>query len=205
MKTIGMLAVSDFCRQSRDRAAACNEDRDRALNQFRGQRRQARGLVICPAIFDCYILALDIAGFLQALPKRIDQRHVGSSRCAMEEADHRRSRLLGPRRKRPCCRKESNPSNEIAPSHLPARGCQRTDYIRYSQPQEGVFGAQFAPQKAADGSSDGGLQILPPPVGELLTPAPPCVDRANDRSGSPADRHPCFRLRAGRLRRGFPR
>ena len=39
--------------------------------------------------------------------------------------------LLRPHRKRPCCGYQSNPLNEIAPSHLPARGYQQTDYIRY--------------------------------------------------------------------------
>jgi hypothetical protein len=38
-----------------------------AADEFGCKRRQPINLVLRPAVFDCDILALDIAGFLQAL------------------------------------------------------------------------------------------------------------------------------------------
>src|SRR5262249_48037712 len=58
-------------------------------------------LILGEAVHDCDVLALDIAGVLEALAKRAQtvRHHVG--RSAVEEPDHRHRRLLRARRKRP--------------------------------------------------------------------------------------------------------
>src|ERR1700746_3641128 len=53
-----------FCRQSRNWATTRNQDRDLAVRQFDRHCWQSIELVFCKAIFNCYILPLDIAGFL---------------------------------------------------------------------------------------------------------------------------------------------
>src|SRR5262249_23538895 len=66
-----------------------------------------------PAVFDRYVLAVDIAGFLQALTECSYHRDIPARRCAVEESDHRHQ-LLRPRRERPR-RRASEKRNEIAP------------------------------------------------------------------------------------------
>ena len=45
----------------------CDDYRDPSANQFGRQRRQSVVLALCPAGYDGHVLALDIAGFFQAL------------------------------------------------------------------------------------------------------------------------------------------
>src|SRR6187431_2536105 len=42
---------------------------DLSAHQFDRQFRRAIQLILSPAVFDRYVLALDVAGFLQALPE----------------------------------------------------------------------------------------------------------------------------------------
>jgi hypothetical protein len=58
-------------------------------------------MIIRPAIFDRDILALDIAGFIQALTERGREGHIARSCRAVEKPDHRHRRLLRARRERP--------------------------------------------------------------------------------------------------------
>jgi hypothetical protein len=58
-------------------------------------------LIIGPAVFDRHVLALDIAGFLQALAKSTQRLDECIMRLAVEEPDHRHRRLLRPCRERP--------------------------------------------------------------------------------------------------------
>ncbi len=62
-------------------------------------------LILRPAILDHNILALDVAGFANALPECGQITCTISKRRAAEKSDHRHRRLLRPRRKRPryCC------------------------------------------------------------------------------------------------------
>src|SRR6266540_6522169 len=62
-------------------------------------------LVLRPAILDRHILALDVAGFTNALPECGQIACTISKRRAAEEPDHRWRSLLRARRQRPrCCR-----------------------------------------------------------------------------------------------------
>jgi hypothetical protein len=89
-----------------------------AADQIGRERRQPINLIFRPAVFDRHVLALDIAGFLQALEKRNgDVLVVIISRLGAEEPDYRHRWLLRPRRQRPR-RRASEPSNELSPPHL---------------------------------------------------------------------------------------
>src|SRR4051794_41502599 len=61
-------------------------------------------LIVGPAIFDHHVLAVDVAGFLYALPKRPQTIRVCVRRCGVEEPNHRHCWLLRARHPRPCNR-----------------------------------------------------------------------------------------------------
>src|SRR5262245_474601 len=71
-----------------------------------------------PAVFDCDILPLDIAGFLETFTEGGHQERVSPGRSAAEESDHRQRRLLRPRRERPCADRAAEKRDEVAPLHL---------------------------------------------------------------------------------------
>ncbi len=75
-------------------------------------------LVLRPAILDRHILALDVAGFTNALPECGQKACAIGKRRNAEETDHRRCRLLPSRRQRPrdCCAAEQR--DELAPPHV---------------------------------------------------------------------------------------
>src|SRR5262249_2469183 len=58
-------------------------------------------MIIGPAVFDRYILPLDVASFGEALPERIGEGHIPCSCRAVEKPNHRHWRLLRTGRKRP--------------------------------------------------------------------------------------------------------
>src|SRR5215216_6311588 len=74
---------------------------------------QSLGLVVRPAILDCHILALDVAGFTNALPECGQIACTISKRRAAEESYHRHRRLLPPRRERPDRRPTAEQRDEI--------------------------------------------------------------------------------------------
>src|SRR6266481_371596 len=79
---------------------------------------QSVDLVLRPAILDCHILALDVAGFTKALAEcgqiacTIDRRPR-----ATEEPDHRHRRLLRARRDPPRRRRATEQRDELAALH----------------------------------------------------------------------------------------
>src|SRR5262245_2780356 len=72
-------------------------------------------MIIRPAVFDRDILALDIAGFGQALTEGGSHRRVRPGRRTVEKPDHRHRRLLRPRRERPSRRRAAEERYELAP------------------------------------------------------------------------------------------
>jgi hypothetical protein len=88
-----------------------------ATHQVGRQRRQSVILPARPAILNRHVLALDIAGFLQALTKRSHHGLVAVERCAVEEADDWQRRLLRLPGKRPR-RHAAEERDELAPSKL---------------------------------------------------------------------------------------
>src|SRR5262249_9559943 len=75
-------------------------------DQVGRQRRQSVILAFRPAVLDCHVLPLDIAGFLETFTEGGHQERVSPGRSAAEESDHRLRRLLrAPRTAtRPPCR-----------------------------------------------------------------------------------------------------
>ena len=125
-KTMGIVVVAALAAN-----AAGGSDRDDhgdlPANQFGRQRRQPIGLTLGPAVFDRHVLALDIAGFLQALAECAQTVRDRVRRFAVEEPDHRHRRLLRARRERPRGRRAAEQRDELAPlsfDHLVGAGEQ---------------------------------------------------------------------------------
>jgi hypothetical protein len=93
MKTIGMVEVAGLGGLAGIAAAGGDDQGDLAVHQFRGEAWQSIVLAFGPAIFDRQILAVDVSGFLQALPGRIYQIDLVIRRSAAEKSNHRH-RLL---------------------------------------------------------------------------------------------------------------
>src|SRR5262249_52539883 len=81
-----------------------------------GEGGQSIILAIGPAILDCRILALDIAGFAQTPTESGYAGGERYSRPAVEETDHRHRRLLRARHKRPRDGRAEE-RDELAPLH----------------------------------------------------------------------------------------
>ena len=120
VKTIGIVVVEVFAaRLAGVLVAAMTETL--AANQVVGQCSQAIELSVRPAIFDRYILAFDIAGFLQTLTECVHLGRVAVRRCAIEKSDHRERLLLRTHREWPCRHHTAEKRDEIASLHVPPR------------------------------------------------------------------------------------
>src|SRR5262245_55820096 len=71
---------------------------------------------LCPAIFDCNVLAFDKAPVFQTLTERSQELRVVAGRPGAEEPDHWHRWLLRARRQRPC-RRAAEQRDEPAPVH----------------------------------------------------------------------------------------
>src|SRR5262245_34139396 len=89
-----------FQRQRR-RSGERRNDGYSTTNQIGCQRRQLIVAALRPTIFYRQILALDIAGFLQALTESTQAVFVQVRRIAAQKSDHGHRRLLRARRERP--------------------------------------------------------------------------------------------------------
>ena len=122
-----MTTSSDDCRKDYIYAAA---------NQIGRERRKQIVSPIRRMVFDLQVLALDVAGFLQALTERRHQGRVPASRCGVEIPDHRHRGLLRPpddwpRHSTPEARDELPPSHPLSPRLIGAgdyrgAGCKGT-------------------------------------------------------------------------------
>ena len=72
-----------------------------AVNEIGQQRWKSIVLILRPAVFDRYVLALDIAGFAQTLTERAQTAREHVRRFAPEVSDHWHRGLLRARRERP--------------------------------------------------------------------------------------------------------
>jgi len=70
-------------------------------DQIGRQCWQSIVLVICPAVFNRDVLALDIASLFQTPTERGQEMWVRARHPGVEESDYRHRRLLRARRKRP--------------------------------------------------------------------------------------------------------
>src|SRR5262249_17236825 len=104
-----------------------NDYRYLPANQFGRQLRQPLVLTLSPAIFDRHVLALDIAGVLEALAECAHTVRKRVRRCTAEEPDHRHGRLLCARRERPRGCRAAEQRDEFAPLHV-----RHGDFLPYA-------------------------------------------------------------------------
>jgi hypothetical protein len=88
------------------------------VDQFGHQCRQPINLIVCIAIFDGDVLALDEARFLQALAERAHVACRVGERRAAQEPDHGHRWLLRAGRDWPRDRHTAQQLDELAPSHV---------------------------------------------------------------------------------------
>ncbi len=81
------------------------------------QLRQSIDLIVGETVYDCHVLALDIAGVFEALAKCTQAVRDHVRRPAVEKSDHRHGRLLRSRRERPSSRRAAEQRDEVASSH----------------------------------------------------------------------------------------
>src|SRR5262249_39698211 len=108
---------------------------DLSANQFGRKRRQSIDLIVSPAILDCYVLALDIAGILQALAKCAQTLGSPVRRRGVEEPNNRHRRLLRARRDRPC-RRAGKQRYELAVLHSIASSASASSLSGMSRPSD---------------------------------------------------------------------
>src|SRR5262249_48193919 len=108
-----------FCGQRWGRPTACENDRDLLFDQLRCHRLEPVILVIGPAIFDCDVLALNIASFGQAFAERGDQERILLGCRAAENADNGSGllRAHGLRTEDRCRRRAAEQRDELAAPH----------------------------------------------------------------------------------------
>src|SRR5215510_9655079 len=92
-------------------------------------------LVLRPPILDHHILALDIAGFTNALLEWGQIPCTISKRRATEESDHRCRSLLCPRRNRPR-RRSAEKRHELAPLHSITSSASASNFAGISSPSD---------------------------------------------------------------------
>jgi hypothetical protein len=107
-----------FGRNRRKIRPECSEDSDPTTDQIIGQCGQPTKLVLCPAIFDHYVLALDIADLFESLAEYGQTIRRRFRRCRVEDPDHRHRRPLRPRRERPRDCGAAEKGDELASFHL---------------------------------------------------------------------------------------
>ena len=79
------------------------------------ESRQAIKLALQPMVLHRYVLALDVAGLVEALAERGNKLRMRQS--GIDEADHRHCRLLRARRDRPSSRRTSEQRDELTSFH----------------------------------------------------------------------------------------
>jgi hypothetical protein len=87
-------------------------------DQIGNERRPAVELALQPMVLDHHVLALNVAGFVEAFAERSDSAHGSLGRQAADEADDRHRRLLRARRERPRGSRAAQQRDELAPSHV---------------------------------------------------------------------------------------
>jgi hypothetical protein len=87
-----------------------------APNKVVSQCGQAIVLAIRPAIFDGYILTVDVPDFPQTLNEGTEHGREALGRSTIKKTDHRQRPLLRTRREWPC-RSTAEYSDELTPLH----------------------------------------------------------------------------------------
>src|SRR5580692_1386615 len=85
------------------------------MNKIRREDRQPVRMALGPAKLDCHVLAVDKAGFLQALAECLGFLGIWGS--TVKKPDHRQRRLLRAGGERPRSYRGADEHNELAPPH----------------------------------------------------------------------------------------
>ena len=115
-KTIGIVAVAALAAE-RSGGVAGGDDSNTAADEISHERRQTIVAALQPVVLDRHVLALEIAGFLEALTKRGTILRRAFRRAGVDYSHHRHSRLLRTRRERPA-RYAAEERDELAPFQL---------------------------------------------------------------------------------------
>jgi hypothetical protein len=94
-------------------ASGCDDHSDLPANQL-GRKFGKSFHLLGPAVVDRYVLALDIAGFFEALAKSAQPLGNRFGRSDLEKSDHRHRRLLRARRERPRGHRAAEKGDELA-------------------------------------------------------------------------------------------
>ena len=106
-----------LCNLRRD-VAASRDHGDLPAYQVGRQRRQPIVVTIRPAVLNCHVLALNVAGFLQAAEDRLRDVCECVGRSIVQEAHDGHCRLLRVRDERPCGSRTTEKHDELAPPHV---------------------------------------------------------------------------------------
>src|SRR5215212_868749 len=87
------------------------------MNQIGRHCRQSIVLTLREAVFHCYVAALDVADFLEALMESGQEARVLATRPGIEKPDNGHCRLLRARVQRPRRGRPAESQDELAPVH----------------------------------------------------------------------------------------
>src|SRR6516165_1493693 len=88
-----------------------------AADEVGHEQRHAIVLAVQPVVLHCHVLALEVAGFVEAFTERSGLARGVPSRPAVDEADDRHRRLLRLRPERPRHRRAAEQRDEVASLH----------------------------------------------------------------------------------------
>src|SRR5262249_41365668 len=98
-------------------AGGCDDDGHTTTREVGHESRQAIELALQPMVLHRHVLALDVAGFVEALAEPGNKERIRQS--GIDEADHWHCRLLlRARRERPRGRRAAEQRDECAPFHV---------------------------------------------------------------------------------------
>ena len=117
-KTIGIVVVAALAASAAALPAGRGDNGHATADEVGHERRQAIVLALQPVVLDRHVLALDVAGFVEAFTERSGKARGGLGRPAADEADHRHRRLLRARRERPRRRRAAEQRDELASPHI---------------------------------------------------------------------------------------
>src|SRR5262249_6303340 len=122
-----------FGRERRRGALDRNDYGHLAANQIGRQRRQSVQLTFRPAVLHCDVAALEIAGFVEASPDRVER--AGFTIGAAEQPDHRHRPLLRSRGERPR-RRAAEQRDELAAFHSITSSALNRTAVGNSRPSD---------------------------------------------------------------------
>src|SRR5262245_2815663 len=91
-------------------------------------------MALQPVVLNHYVLAFDVAGFVEAFAEGGGLAHAGLGRSIGDEAHDRHCLLLRPRRERPRRRRAAEQRDELAPFHSITSSARASSVAGTSRP-----------------------------------------------------------------------